>query len=350
MSEEEAARAAGCLVEDREIRFDAPLQRLEMITGEREIDSINAVEDTKGNNGEKGCLAVTNIRLVWNAHRNPRTNLSIGFNCIISCNIRMTNSRLKGNSQALYVLARFRQNRYEFIFTSLVNASPRLFTTVQAVYRSYESSRLYRDVKLRGAILKEKQLILLPHEQIIRKVPGIWNLSSSQGNLGTFFVTNARVVWHANMAENFNISIPYLQMQNITVRNSKFGVALVIETSALSGGYILGFRVDPEDALDPLVKELQSLHRVFTKTPMYGVEATIEEAPKDIKEVAVKRYFEDVQIVDEMAGESTDTSLSYFMDPQKNVDREPALVPEIGLAFEKLPQGYTIKHLWSMAV
>ena len=44
------------------------------------------------------------------------------------------------------------------------------------------------------------------------KVDGVWNLSSDQGNLGTFFITNVRVVWHANLAENFNVSIPYLQV------------------------------------------------------------------------------------------------------------------------------------------
>lgn len=41
--------------------------------------SINSVEDTKGNNGERGSLAVTNLRLLWQSHRNARTNLSIGY-------------------------------------------------------------------------------------------------------------------------------------------------------------------------------------------------------------------------------------------------------------------------------
>jgi len=78
--------------------------------------------------------------------------------------------------------------------------------------RAYETSRLYRELKLRGAIVKDKTLILLPREQIVNKVGGVWNLSSEQGNLGTFFVTNIRVVWFANLAENFNVSIPYLQI------------------------------------------------------------------------------------------------------------------------------------------
>ena len=36
--------------------------------------------------------------------------------------------------------------------------------------RAYETSRLYRDLKLRGAIIKDKELILLPNEQVYNKV------------------------------------------------------------------------------------------------------------------------------------------------------------------------------------
>ena len=280
--------------QDREIRFDTKLDQLEMRSGELQIDSINSVEDTKGNNGEKGSLSITNLRLIWICHRNSRINLSIGYNAVVSINIRTANSRLRGNTQAtpaataaatrtrpspdphpnllgdtqaLYVMTKFNNSRFEFVFTNLVRQSPRLFTTVQAVYRAYDTSRLYRDLKLRGAIIRNKSLILLPNEQMYNKVPhttchlppatyhlppttstyhlppttyhlppttyhlltnylpptaapyhplllqvpGVWNLSSDQGNLGTFFITNVRLVWHANMAENFNVSIPYLQ-------------------------------------------------------------------------------------------------------------------------------------------
>lgn len=37
-------------------------------------------------------------------------------------------------------------------------------------------------------------------------------LATLQGNLGTLYITNVRVVWHSNMNEIFNVSIPYLQM------------------------------------------------------------------------------------------------------------------------------------------
>lgn len=49
--------------------------------------------------------------------------------------IRTTTSRLRGKTQALHLMTKFNRSRFEFIFTSLVLASPRLFTTVQSVFR-----------------------------------------------------------------------------------------------------------------------------------------------------------------------------------------------------------------------
>ena len=46
-------------------------------------------------------------------------------------------------------------------------------------------------------------------------------------------------------------------MKLVRVRDSKFGPALVIETSQRCGGYILGFRVDPAEQLQ-LVRTFSS--------------------------------------------------------------------------------------------
>ena len=78
--------------QDREIRFDTQPTQLDLRSGEVQIDSINSVEDTKGNNGEKGSLSITNLRLIWICHRNSRINLSIGYNAVVSINIRTANS------------------------------------------------------------------------------------------------------------------------------------------------------------------------------------------------------------------------------------------------------------------
>lgn len=178
MSSLQASQVADFIWQDREIRFDIPVAQLQPRKGEFVVDSINQVEDTKGNNGDKGSLLITNLRLIWFGDANQKINLSIGFDCILNTEIKETNSILKGTAQALYLRTRFEQSRYEFIFTSLVKNSPRLFTSFQAVIRSYETTKMYRDLKLRGAIVQDKQVIILPKEQIISKHQGVWNLSS----------------------------------------------------------------------------------------------------------------------------------------------------------------------------
>lgn len=39
---------------------------------------------------------------------------------------------------------------------------------------------MYRDFKLRSAVIQNKQLRLLPQEHVYDKINGVWNLSSDQ--------------------------------------------------------------------------------------------------------------------------------------------------------------------------
>lgn len=139
--------------QDREIRFDVPVAQLQCRPGEKNVDSIGQVEDTKGNTSEKGYLVITNLRILWFSETNQRINLSIGFDCILNTEIKETNSAIRGSTMALYLRTRYQTSRYEFIFSSVIKISPRLFTSFQAVIRSYETTKLFRDLKLRSAII-----------------------------------------------------------------------------------------------------------------------------------------------------------------------------------------------------
>merc|ERR1712151_1221260 len=102
-----------------------------------------------------------------------------------------------------------------------------------------------------------------------------------QGNLGTFIITNVRTVWFAVLAENFNVSIPYLQVKSINMRNSKFGQALVLETTQHSGSYILGFRADPIEHLEKIKTQVTKLWKIFTASPIFGVDFQVENGNTD---------------------------------------------------------------------
>ena len=93
--------------QDREIRFDVQLADLKARKAELVVDSINHVEDTKGNNGDKGCLLITNLRLIWFSDANQRINLSVGFDNILNSEIKDTNSLSEGLSQALYLRTKY---------------------------------------------------------------------------------------------------------------------------------------------------------------------------------------------------------------------------------------------------
>lgn len=263
-----------------------PIAELQQRKGEVIVDSINSVEDTKGNNGDQGNLIISNLRLIWFSDQNQRVNLSVGFDCILNTEIKETNSLIKGATQALFIRTKYGQSRYEFIFTSLVKNSPRLFTSFQAVIRSYETTKMYRDLKLRGAIVQDRQLALLPKEQVFSKYNGVWNLSSEQGNLGLFYLTNVRIVWYAQLSENFNVSLPWVQVKCIKIRESKYGTALVLETSEFSGAYILGFRIEQ---LEQVYEEASRLFKTYSEDPVFGVECTFEDAEQDIGRVTVPR-------------------------------------------------------------
>lgn len=46
---------------------------------------------------------------------------------------------------------------------------------------------------------------------------------------------------------------------------------LVIETNGYSGGFTLGFRIDPKDRLRSVTKELSSLFHIHAQAPEFGV-------------------------------------------------------------------------------
>ena len=77
------------------------------------------------------------------------------------------------------MLTKFHNSKFEFIFTSFVRDSPRLFATIQTVFRAYDTSRMYRDLKLRGAVISDKELKLLPLEQIYSQVGCLNSLDHS---------------------------------------------------------------------------------------------------------------------------------------------------------------------------
>lgn len=80
-------------------------------------------------------------------------------------------------------------------------------------------------------------------------------------------------MWFAQLNENFNVSLPWVQVKQIKIRESKYGVALVLETSKHSGSYVLGFRVQD---IDTVYDELCSMFLSYRKKPVFGVQCQFD--------------------------------------------------------------------------
>ncbi|KAI6238253.1 Bardet-Biedl syndrome 5-like protein [Aphelenchoides fujianensis] len=345
----QVAMSDGCW-QNREILFDVDSRSLRLIPGEFLVDRIENVEDTKGNNGDKGVLRITNIRLIWNANALPRINLSIGYNSVHGVTTRILKSKLRGHAESLYLMARNATTRFEFVFTCMNPSHTKLFTTVIGIHRAFETTKLYRELKMRGALVNEEEkLRILPLENQSDRIEGVWNLSSDQGNLGVLLITNIRVVWYATMNPLYNVSIPYLQLRSCRVRDSKFGAALVIETSVQSGEYILGFRVDPEERLDSVCKAIQSFHAAYLAAPIFGVQFQKDRLSNmnQFEELTAEPLQDDVEIEDKQM--RVDAFAAYFSDSGGHTDHRPIVFSdELGVAIEQLKSGYTLGDLWKI--
>jgi len=350
------------LWEDKDIRFDLNREQFSLRDGEKLVQNHSEVEDTKGNPGKRGTLFVTNLRVMWQCDGSPKINLSIGHSTINNLFKRKTTSKIMGTCESVCLATKSNNNRFEFIFTDEKKQTSAIFSVISAITKAYESSRLYRDLKLRGALIHSGQLRLLPTEEIHDKVNGVWNLSSEQGNLGTFFITNVRVVWFANMNESYNVSLPYQQISNIKVRDSKFGFALVIESSWQSGGFVLGFRIDPVERIRKVAKQISAQHGIFVSKPSYGVQIAVDESDSDASGDDERKrspglvrsqssvITEDVEIDHTM---KSDAFVAYFADGQlcdNNASRQvtPVYSKELGLAIEPLRSGCSIESLWKL--
>jgi Bardet-Biedl syndrome 5 protein len=188
---------------------------------------------------------------------------------------------------------------------------------------------------------------MLPDEQLVSRRTGVWNLSYEQGNLGVLVVTNVRLVWFADKAENFNVSIPWIEMRAVALREHSVGPIMVVETSERGGGYTLGFRFADAETLQQAVREAVSCHGVYTAKPVFGVKAVTEARTQAPEQVRVSRVTDDVA-VERTAGEGGNLDLlqAYFGDEVVDCDRAPELDAYLGLAVETVREGLSLDELW----
>lgn len=307
--------------QNNEIRFDCPANQLKFRKGERLIETFNNIEDSKGNPDESGTFKFTNLRALWYSDVNKYINLSIGYDTINTCENKASYSGANGTTQILTIRCKYNSSKFEFIFTSRNKESARVGSVFTQIRQMYEGTKLFRDIRMRGAIIKDKDLELLPTETIVNRYNNVWNLASETSNVGTFLITNVRIVWYHASTDNFNSSIPYVQIKSIKKKDSKSGPALVVETFPQTGepkGYSIGFQ---SDKMSQILPELTKLHKLYYGNPNFGMDSIsqeVEESDVSEKESIRKNIDEDAEAVDNDYGDKNNNIMNYVTSSTGN--------------------------------
>ena len=123
-------------------------------------------------------------------------------------------------------------------------------------------------------------------------------------------------------------------------------MALVLETSEFSGGYVLGFRVDK---LEEVYTEILNLFKTYSQSPIFGVECTFEDVEQNIDSVTIPRAEDNLEIIETGYEHLASVSKANYAvggsSTQTKANGEPDIIfsEEIGLAIERPPNGMTLE-------
>ena len=84
--------------QDRTIIFDAVPDDLKCKKNEQIVQKMNQIEDSKGNENDTGTMIITNLRFIWYLEKNPKVNLSVGYDAITKVEINNSYSAENGNA------------------------------------------------------------------------------------------------------------------------------------------------------------------------------------------------------------------------------------------------------------
>ena len=368
--------------QDRYVKIDCNKKDISLRKGEESYEILKLIKDAKSPSGAIGTFLFTNLRLIWYENGNLKNNFSIGYDTIIDLSEKKTESKIDVESEiitSLCIKCKDNDNEYEFLFTSIAEKDINLKTSLSNILKIYEVGRYYRDIKVKGAdivVFKEKKLNQLPDENILNTLNGI-SYINNQGNYpGILIITNLRIVWLSIQYENFNLTIPWIQMSKIQSKSdSKYEKLISVTIKNYFGGNLYNFYIAKTNLFDKILDDMTKAMYYYQEDPLLGVninklmlednktnkqkkdknEQPQEQPPKKANKIdehfkkVVNKYFTDEDEIDNnnFNGISSIYLLNDYKNKQNNIN-DIVFSKELGCAIEKLPDKVTIDNLWKI--
>ena len=119
------------------------------------------------------------------------------------------------------------------------------------------------------------------------------------------------------------------------------------QSPILSFSVKLGFRIDPSERLEAVYREISSLHKTYSDSPIFGVEyskhssSSSTAAQQAEVEASLRNSvaeMDELNEIDESINNASDAFTAYLAEggSQDKIERELVFCPELGLSIEKL--------------
>lgn len=315
---------------DKRLAFDLRPSSLRLEDGEQLIARFFPVEDVKGNPDEIGVLEVTNLRLIWICCAKTRVNLSIGWRSVSLTFVQNLKNSLGSPISSLVVLTKYGSTKYEFVFNKMSlyndlllsgdlssdfvrgrrlfgpNGIPRRvnlttpinmidsFDVVFKVWQAYKRTQLFRCSRAnltsllpssdsssnpQAAYGKVSEYNKLPSEETIDIYPGIEQSESrSMKYFGSLIITNIRLIWIDDSLPLRNLSIPYIQIESMKVKQGDRLLINTFDYLATTNQVELSWSKKNANSkrAKSMFEQLQNLCTLYKSKPRFGPESCDE--------------------------------------------------------------------------
>jgi len=249
---------------DHKIGYNVQVLNLFCDPGEYRVCNFGSVEELRFNNGFKGQIILTNIRIIWLDPINQSMNLYIGFNSIKS----VSKSDFSKKREKITIMAYRKTKSFEFHFM-IKKKSESLYDTINKLISNYRDSFYLREYKLRSSVFKDENLILLKNESVIHSFNGVSTISGNSSKTGRLILTNYRFVWTSTVVNSFNVSIPFWAIPPISIQDHpRFEHCFYVLISISKRNFMYGFTAYPSDSLIKIVDSVERLRLSSSNSPM----------------------------------------------------------------------------------
>ncbi|TNJ27656.1 Basal body protein, BBS5 [Giardia muris] len=216
---------------DRALFVDAPPEAFSLTAGEVVAARYPDVRDLQASvtlplSLQKGDLVITSLRISWAASNGGALhNFLVGLSTITRLSVGKARAESEEMDQSsvrrktLILHATYGGAQYRFDLQPATPGDHQLFDTIQMIYRAHDASHLHRRFRVRFSLLRGGSVVLFSNELVKMTRPDVVLTSMLSGKpaLGTLLLTTHRLLWYADGNPAFNLSLPYIHIEGLTL-------------------------------------------------------------------------------------------------------------------------------------